>query len=121
MWGQQGGFNGGMQGGYGGGMQGGYGGGMQGGYGGLGGGYGGMGGGYGGNMGAIGINPGQPYKIVPASNQAFCLDSSGSTFSKHQLILYNYHGGNNQKFRFQPDNMGNYIIINCENGGALEP
>lgn len=94
-------------------MQGGYGGGMQGGFGG----YGGMGGGFGGSMG---INPGQPYKIVPASNQMYCLDSSGSTFSKHQLILYKYHGGNNQRFRFQPDNMGNYIIINCENGGALE-
>lgn len=114
MWGQQGG----MQGGFG--MEGGYGGMQGGGYGGMQGGYGGMQGGFGGNMGmGMGINPGQAYKIVSAVNQTYCIDSSGSTFSKHQLILYKFHGGNNQRFRFQPDNMGNYIIINCENGGAI--
>ncbi len=86
-----------------------------------------MGGGMGGGMGFQGgmgggfiVNPGQQYRIVSAVNQQFCLDSSGSTLSKHQPIIYKYHGGANQRWRFQPAGPDCYVIINCENNGALE-
>ena len=106
MWGQQ-------QGGYGGGMGGGYQGGMGGGY------QGGMGGGYQGGMGG-GPNPNMQYRIVSTIKPEFCLDSSGSALDKHQTILYSYHGGANQRWRFQPVGPNEYLIINGENNGALE-
>ena len=125
MWGQPGGYGAGMQGGYGGGMQGGYGGGMQGGYGGgMQGGYGGMGGamqgGYGmGGMGGMGVNimPGNKYKILSAFDRKYCLDSSQGLFDYGHLILYSYHGGDNQAFTFVPDQFipGAYIILNYKN------
>ena len=126
MWGQPGGYGGGMQGGYGGGMQGGYGGGMQGGYGGgMQGGYGmggGMQGGYG--MGGMGVNimPGNKYKILSAFDRKYCLDSSQGLFDYGHLILYSYHGGDNQAFTFVPDQFipGAYIILNYKNE-AVEP
>ena len=54
-----------------------------------------------------------------SANQKFCIDSSGDSKDRGKLILYEYHGGKNQQFRFQPDNQGGYLIINCENNGAL--
>jgi len=53
-------------------------------------------------------------------NQGFCLDCSGNPLQKRKLILYSYHGGQNQKFRFQPDTQGFYSLIDVENGGTLE-
>ena len=119
MWGQQpGGYGGGMQGNYGGGMQGNYGGG------GMGGGYGGnMGGGFGGGMGmGVNIMPGQPYKILSGYDQQFCLDSSQGFLDRGSLILYRFHGGHNQIWKFQPDQNcpGAYYILNHKDG-ALEP
>jgi hypothetical protein len=37
-----------------------------------------------------------------------------------KLVLWSYHGGQNQKWRFVPDGQGNYSIINVEKGGTLE-
>jgi hypothetical protein len=113
MWGgQQGGY--GMQGGYGGGMQGGYGGG------GMGGGFG--GGNFGGGFGGVNIIPGQPYKILSAYDRTFCIDSSQGMLDRGELILYRFHGGNNQLFKFQPaQNIpGTYYILNFKEG-AVEP
>ena len=107
MFGQQGGYG---QGGYGGGQMGGYGGGQM--------------GGFGGGMGGMGMNimPGQPYKILSAYDRQYCLDSSQGMFDKGDLILYQFHGGQNQVFKFQPDHNcpGAYYILNFKDG-ALEP
>ena len=115
MFGQQGGYGGG---GYGGGM-----GGQMGGYGGgMGGNMGGNMGGFGGGMGMMNIVPGQPYKILSAYDQQFCLDSSQGLFERGSLILYRFHGGQNQLWKFHPDQNcpGAYYILNYKDG-ALEP
>lgn len=53
-------------------------------------------------------------------NQLFCIDASGDPNNLGKLILYKYHGGANQQYRFEPDGMGNYRIINCQSNGSLE-
>jgi hypothetical protein len=99
-------------------MGGGYGGNMGGnmGYGG-----GGMGGGMGMGMG-MNIVPGQPYRIKSGYDPQFCLDSSQGFLERGSLILYRFHGGQNQVWKFQPDQRcpGAYFILNYKDG-ALEP
>ena len=57
---------------------------------------------------------------MSAANPSMCLDSSGNLQQKRKLILYSYHGGLNQKFRFVLDEQGNYTLVNVESGGSLE-
>jgi hypothetical protein len=40
--------------------------------------------------------------------------------NKNGLILWQFHGGPNQLWKFVPDNLGNYSIVNVGNGGTLE-
>lgn len=68
----------------------------------------------------INIQPGQMYKIVSVCNQKYCLDASGDSSNRGKLILYTYHGGANQHFKFQLNSNGYYLIVNCQTGGALE-
>lgn len=54
----------------------------------------------------------------PASN--LCIDASaGGVFSQNDLILYTYHGGDNQKFRFIAVGDGSYQIVCVANHGSL--
>lgn len=64
------------------------------------------------------IMPNTPYKILSGFDRSFCLDSSQGLFEKGDLILYRFHGGQNQLFKFQPDpNMpGAYYILNYKDG-----
>jgi len=64
--------------------------------------------------------PNQTYKIVSAQNPYFSLDCSGDPMQQNRLILWQFHGGSNQLWRFIPDNQGNYSIVNVKNGGTLE-
>jgi len=57
---------------------------------------------------------------VSAINPSYALDASGNVQQKNKLILYQFHGGANQLWKFVPDNQGNYSIINLASGGALE-
>lgn len=47
------------------------------------------------------------------------MDASGDQSNLGKLIIYKYHGGANQQFRFEPDGMGNYSILNCQSNGPL--
>ena len=40
--------------------------------------------------------------------------------NKFSLILWEFHGGPNQLWKFVPDNLGNYSIVNVASGGTLE-
>ena len=64
--------------------------------------------------------PNQNYKIVSAINPSFTLDANANPVNKNCLILWGFHGGQNQLWRFVPDNTGNYSIINVVSGGTLE-
>lgn len=48
------------------------------------------------------------------------MDSSGDPQKKNQLILWQFHGGDNQLWRFVPDGLGGYSIVNSKSGGTLE-
>jgi len=63
--------------------------------------------------------PNQNYKIVSALNPSYSLDANGHHQYKNQLIVYQFHGGQNQLWRFVPDNTGCYSIVNVLTGGTL--
>jgi hypothetical protein len=75
--------------------------------------------GFSGIAGSFNIHPGQMYKIVSVCNQKYCLDASGDPSNRGKLILYSYHGGPNQHFKFQLNSNGYYLIVNCQNGGPI--
>ena len=47
----------------------------------------------------------------------YCIDNSAT--NEGELILYKFHGGNNQKWKFIPDGQGLYTIINLADNGPL--
>lgn len=64
--------------------------------------------------------PNVSYKILCAASSNLCIDASaGGMFSQNDLILYPYHGGDNQKFRFVPAGTGSYQILCVANHGSF--
>ena len=79
---------------------------------------------YGMGMGmGIELNPNMQYKICSAVQPNYCVDSSQGLFERGDLILYQFHGGANQRFRFIPDQMmmGCYCIVNMQDGAIQAP
>jgi alpha-L-fucosidase 2 len=71
-------------------------------------------------QGGFNPQPNQTYKISLAQVPNMVCDCSGDPNQQLKLVLWSYHGGQNQKWRFVPDGQGNYSIINVEKGGTLE-
>ena len=54
----------------------------------------------------------QRYNILAASDLNFSLDASRNPWKYGDLIVWEYHGKENQQWRFIPDGNGNYTIRN---------
>ena len=48
------------------------------------------------------------------------MDASGNPHERCKLIIYQSHGNSNQKWRFVPDGLGNFSIVNGEYNATLE-
>lgn len=64
------------------------------------------------------LDPNITYKIVSAFDPSYCIDQDGNS-QDGDLILYKFHGGNNQRWRFIPDGQGLYTITNLADNGPL--
>ena len=85
-------------------------------------------GGYGGHQQFESVDNTQPfyptqgrrYKIVCAQDPNYSLGCSQNPNSKNKLILWDYHGQQNQQWEFRPCGNNTFAILNAANGGTVE-
>ena len=56
------------------------------------------------------------YKIHSVENSKYVWDVSGNKKEENTLILFKYHGADNQKFYLTPSNNGRWRINNLATG-----
>nr|BAJ99020.1 predicted protein [Hordeum vulgare subsp. vulgare]BAK01457.1 predicted protein [Hordeum vulgare subsp. vulgare] len=71
-------------------------------------------------FGGFNPDPNTSYKIALVQLPNMVCDCSGDPQQKFKAILWSSHGGANQKWKFVPDGLGNFSIVNVANGGTLE-
>jgi hypothetical protein len=63
---------------------------------------------------------GQYYRFISALSNQMVLDVSQNQHDLNHLIIYEWNGGLNQKFYFQPAGGNRYAIFNAKTNGAMQ-